>query len=1769
MHETVLRRIEEWRKKLLDLSRRNRLINCTVGQRGAIQLVHPSPSSIWDALLQGTELTFVWKQDLVEDEAAENTDTTRLSLYGDEDASDAQEAANEVKISLEQCLASPLLASHHLLTPMSDRVLGGRLSRLALASRTALSEQGVNVLFAAFGFLKWYEPGRGDTPNMSPLLLVPITLERSGATASWKVTLYEEEITPNYCLRESLKRDFRLALPEPDGQQLLESSTARLEYLDLVRAAIQEQAAWAVIDEAVIGQFSFQKLAMYEDYSKNAAEIAQHEHCQRIAGSPSAPPLPRVECPKPNEFDDKLHPATLHTILPCDSSQLEAIVAVKNGASLVLDGPPGTGKSQTIANIIAECLAAGKTVLFVSEKAAALEVVKRRLDDRNLGDFVLDCHSHSANKKDVVAELGRCLALHSENYTSRQRDLDKLHHTRQQLNHYVRAIHTPRSALELRPFEVHGRLAKLIGSPVSQCRIDNVLGVDAGALQDILAAIRSLTDCEDVVTRHSNHPWRGCRLNRFSLTLEDEVRQALTELRRALQQWASPLTQLANEGHCDVSPTLQSARAAIEQIEALLVRPALKAEWFANEPRLIAQSVQRTDQMARDFHESQQACREFRPAAADHLEVIEQFLVELQKHDQVKLIRPPAQPTLRGLESHLATALIDLQDFAQIAESLAIAVNDVITHLTVSVSNVTISHLHFLAHLGQLISQAGPMRESWFEDCNLSELQSFARANQERVNDLRTRREILDQKYHPAAFTTDTLALVSQCDKFQSFWSRLSGSWRSFRRQFHELYRETPPKDAATLLHDARNLRRYLQDESALRAAVAERDLHLLRDKDGNVRWEAVIDGVEALQRLKSTIPISPHLKLALCTEGQINRDALGQAADELMACLDRFQEKEAALRTAVSCAQPIGTPYTKLHPRSYSEWLNEQAAFLRHLYEKLKQVTELFEPGHDLPINALTARLVALKQASSARAQAREVFEPIATIFPQVAAPELHDWRAILEDAHFVLSLYEQYDGAIPTRIRNIITDGPHRAATAAAVSEARQIYEGDVKPRWVYLESLFPVDEQVSTGVILSSLTLAELIDWATQQLNEISSFKSWQHFTEIRHRLSQLNLTAVLEEVLAGRFSVQQAETAFLARFYRLWLDAVYASDDVLRAFRVEEHERLLAEFRELDRLAIHTAVGRIREPLLNDPNRPHLEVAGAPSTSELGILLREVNKKRRHLPLRQLFDRVPNLLLRLKPCLMMSPLAVSTYLESQQLQFDVVIFDEASQVLPWDAIGAVYRGRQLVVAGDQKQLPPTTFFDRLLSDEETDEGDDLGDFESVLDVLCSLGFSRCRLRWHYRSRREPLIAYSNRHFYDNDLVTFPSPDDLDGSTAVALEYVENGRWRAKAGFNPVEARRVAELIVKHFQDTPAKSLGVITLNQRQQLAVLDELARLRQGRPELDEYFAEDRLEPLFVKNLENVQGDERDCIILSVAYGPEEATERVAMRFGPLNNRGGERRLNVAVTRARERILVVSSIRADAIDLSRTNAVGVRLLKAYLEFAERGPQALGTEVSGESGVAESPFEESVADALREHGLDIRHQVGCGGFRIGLAAVHPEVPGRYVLGIECDGVTYHRAATARDRDRIRQEVLEQLGWRIVRIWSTDWIRDPQRQIERVLKAYQEALERPPAPQPVETSTWSDEPIIRIRSYEETSSPGYQSIDDVPDHELKRVIVSLTVRYGTTPRDELVKSAARELGFRRTGSRIQSRILSVIETLLHQGRLQNEDADRISAS
>jgi hypothetical protein len=580
---------------------------------------------------------------------------------------------------------------------------------------------------------------------------------------------------------------------------------------------------------------------------------------------------------------------------------------------------------------------------------------------------------------------------------------------------------------------------------------------------------------------------------------------------------------------------------------------------------------------------------------------------------------------------------------------------------------------------------------------------------------------------------------------------------------------------------------------------------------------------------------------------------------------------------------------------------------------------------------------------------------------------------------------------------------------------------------------------DLPIARGPGWSSSNIEVALRWRAS----LGKSRAWCACQCAKGEAQNAGLSPIIEAFEKGLVGPNVVEQLFETAYARWWSNRVVSDDPVLRRFLPERHEDAIARFRLLDAQVTEVSKRIIRSRLGNGIPSP--TTFGA--DPEWGTLASQMVKKRDHMPLRQLFGRLPTALTKLTPCVMMSPLSIAQYLPPENEPFDLVIFDEASQISPWDAIGAVARGKQVVVVGDPEQLPPTNVGDRGVDDIE--DGSDVVDQESILDECLAANIPKRALRWHYRSRHESLIAFSNNRYYGGRLVTFPSPVTQD--RAVRLVHVPDGVYERGSSnrVNRPEARAVVAEVVRRLKEpsftTDRRSLGIVTFNADQQRLIEDLLDEQRRAHPDLEMFFDKERCsEPVFVKNLENVQGDERDLIIFSVSVGPD-AAGRVSATVSSLNKEGGHRRLNVAITRARRELVVFASIRPEQIDLGRTGSRGVRDFKHFLEFADRGVRALAEASAPTDREVESPFEEAVLAALVARSWVVHPQVGVSGFRIDLGVVHPDDPGRYLAGVECDGATYHRSATARDRDRLREMVLTGLGWRIRRVWSTEWWSD----------------------------------------------------------------------------------------------------------------------------
>lgn len=650
-------------------------------------------------------------------------------------------------------------------------------------------------------------------------------------------------------------------------------------------------------------------------------------------------------------------------------------------------------------------------------------------------------------------------------------------------------------------------------------------------------------------------------------------------------------------------------------------------------------------------------------------------------------------------------------------------------------------------------------------------------------------------------------------------------------------------------------------------------------------------------------------------------------------------------------------------------------------------------------------------------------------------------------------------------------------------------------------------------------------------------------WISYAGAVSQLGALQLGAFVPLIEVGKLAPGAFVPQFIASFYEETLRKTFEQFPVLNAFDGNAHARTIDRFQALDRERLRMA--RYEVCLAHAQTLP-TEQGDA---GEMGVLRKQMSKKRGILPLRQLLHQAGTVIQAIKPVFMMSPISVAQFLKPGSVEFDLLLIDEASQVAPVDALGAVARCRQIVVVGDEKQLPPTSFFQRMGTSEEDAEDDSLADTPSILKLCEGQGLPQRMLRWHYRSRHHSLIAVSNREFYDGRLFIPPSPEHVSSAMGLRFRHVAEGMFdRGNTARNAGEARVVVEHILKHARETPEKSLGIGTFSMAQRDAILEALEPARKAQPGLESFFARSGQDGFFVKNLESIQGDERDVIFISVGYGKDGAG-LMSMNFGPLNNDGGERRLNVLITRARERCEVFSSITADDIDLKKTSARGVVALRQFLHYAATGRQDIGTPTEKGFG---SPLEEHVARAIQRHGYAVDSQVGVAGFFIDLAVPHPEQAGRYLLGIECDGAQYHSSRCARDRDRLRQQVLEDRGWAIARVWSADWFRDPDGQTKKLIDVLAAVRARPAAGRTI--AKLEPEPELARHAPANVTPPPHPvryveasfAIPATPIHDLQRdelaeIVWRILEVEAPVHRDEIARRITGLWGLGRTGARI----------------------------
>lgn len=759
-------------------------------------------------------------------------------------------------------------------------------------------------------------------------------------------------------------------------------------------------------------------------------------------------------------------------------------------------------------------------------------------------------------------------------------------------------------------------------------------------------------------------------------------------------------------------------------------------------------------------------------------------------------------------------------------------------------------------------------------------------------------------------------------------------------------------------------------------------------------------------------------------------------------------------------------------------------------------------------------------------------------------------DWAVLDRIITWVVSLHDDLGkGVIPSGIVDFLSGSADASGFGSMVADI-ETCTANLRDSLARASAALGLKREEG-GVNLLESPLADVGQQLDLWLRHLPDLYQVARFNTHAEKLKEESLNELVE--FASQCDEPAHITAILdLTWYSGLIQNAYAKNPTLQQFDRVQHEYKIKRFRELDLASIKHAQTRLAAQVW--AQKPNINQPG-----EMAVLRAEINKKRRHLPIRQLIHQAGRAIQQIKPVFMMSPMSIANFLPPGKMEFDVVIFDEASQVKAVDAFGAILRGKQVVVVGDTRQMPPTDFFAREM--DLDDEDNTTADIESILSMFKVAGCPERYLRWHYRSRHESLIAVSNAEFYDNKLVIFPSAGANPLASGIRFDHLPHAVYdRGRTRTNKEEAKAVARAVIDHALTQPTLSLGVAAFSVAQRDLIAVEVELLRRSTPEAEAFFNSHPNEPFFVKNLENIQGDERDAIFISIGYGRNE-TGKVAKEFGPLNKDGGHRRLNVLITRAKMAMRVFCNFKADDLELDADAKHGVRALKNFLKFAE----TLELEVARETGKdVDSPFEAQVIEALRELGYKVEPQVGTAGYFIDMAVRDPDRPGRYLLAIECDGAAYHSSRSARDRDRLRQGVLEGLGWTFHRIWSTDWFRNRQQELNRVVEAInaakiaadREEQTVPTIPTHVEHSiarakpveqenTKFSKPYMKARLESVTNQQLHQTGLDELAGMIKRVVAAESPIH----LDEVTRRLMDAFGVVRAGSRITATVQEAI--------------------
>jgi len=1611
--------LTEYENRIVDLTRRNRLLKFPKNSKSIIFNMNPQEFLRKFGNLDELQLEFNHRQILHQE--INELKTTFPALEIDVDVHDIHSSD----------IPPTDIAGEKLIT---------LLNALRLETKRKFEEHGLHTLFLAIGKVKWKEPSAGSKKSgnvvdeydfNAPLLLVPIHIEEKKSPKTTIVSTYLEtgDIVANKVLGLLLEKEYKSRqlelVNDTEGNWINAYQNLCLQVKEIFT---ELKLDYEITDEIQIGQYSFFGQQIYADLHSNKESILQHEFINALC---THSPIQQEDLVvKVENPDVLLTPQSDYNVMDADRSQLQVLQNVVNGNHLNIQGPPGTGKSQTIVNLISNLLARGKTVLMVCEKQIALEVVLARLKATGLDKLCLPLFHYNADKKVFAKSIldDRDSVIRMEEQSHKMGNLDTPLENREkkivELRAYAAVLGEIVLPLNKSLHWVHGEWVKR-ADITSDARVpwmgNDPLQMSFDEYHKLMYLLDNIAPVLNLRAEEKLNHWKNIRRQHFSPDFVNRVNKVLEDIREML------LSITAINSGAVKFDSIQDIRKLIMLQELVNnIQPVHKS--FTIESDLYKTITKLTDALYY-VEQYQFADRTYLekyniPFHWDYglMQALDDNIDEATKISLVKSAALDSQIFKDRIDTIIKiSSALPIGDFT-IDELLLykniLLIDPVIENIQhwrdVDILQEMSEQLNVLNTMNNHRNKIKKTLDKWGIIIDEVEpaiaLPISTRFNNQYGSYLR---------YFYSEYRKDCSLLSTWCNaelpQKHTEYTEIANAIRDFLRleskfkillgSFNENYtcpgKAIKPQQISALLQNIKNMLDMLYGSGQNCLPKEIMCIASLADKQLIKNFYAAIQDIQKI--LNTSWDIFKSNKID--GETSLNRLVF------LYPFLQQGIEDKLKLYESVCALYK-----EKIHDCSIGQ-LKRDAREIDDLFLRLQKVQQL-------QLETLFEDKNIIESIINSSKSIKDFLINIQNLTMINKDIETHDNSTVKEAIEYAIELRR----CLPVLLQWI-------ASYSKLETELNRLFENE--------ESIDFIED-------LSSIDAVSVIN---KMIDDQPGLEKWMRYIRYVHQLEQLGQSWFLEAT--KNKIITNPSSLFAQALWSAWLEGHYAQKPALQNFNLNDHKQIISEFKNLERQALEMNALRIMAKYA-----PRFNSAKRFGGEEDKLLVRQSQLKMRHQPIRKVVRETGKLLLEYKPCWMMSPLTLSSYIPYGSLNFDVVIFDEASQMRVEHSLAAIARAKQVIIFGDENQLPPTSFFENS-SDIEGDDEDAIDNYESILHATKEiLPGANGLLSHHYRSKYEDLIAFSNHYVYNDRLITFPNPNKLH--KAVQFEFVEAGLFDGGKGGsrrNDIEAKRVIEICIKQVTEEPNKSLGVIAFSRAQEVAIRDALLDCLKDKPHLQALLDEtsDSHEQFFIKNLESVQGDERDVIILSVGYGKDKRTGEVYNRFGPINSQYGYRRLNVAITRAKEKIICVASIKSSDIRNAEKSR-GAFMLQKYLEYAERGIESLDASLSiqNQLGIAaDSPFEEEVERALSLRGYIVHRQVGASGFKIDLAIVNPKNDQEYVLGIECDGASYHSSYSARMNDRIRQEILDRLGWKLYRIWSQHWIYHKEEIIEDIIR------------------------------------------------------------------------------------------------------------------